>query len=586
MMNSNRLQDIFPFLGWLPMVNKNTLNADLVAGLTGAIIALPQGVAFAMIAGMPPIYGLYTAMITPIVAALFGSSRQLVSGPTTPISIVVFSAISGLGAVEFTPEFVSLALSLTFLVGLIQFVLGVVRLGTIVNFVSHTVVIGFTAGAGILIAGKQLKYVFGIPLESGLSFHEIIYTIGIKISETNINVLIVALSTLFLAILIKKFAKKLPYMLIAMVGGSVIAILLGGEEVGILFVDEMPAQLPPFLMPDLSWETLQRLAPNAFAIAMLGSIEAVAIARSIALDTRQQIDGNQEFIGQGLSNLVGSFFSSYAGSGSFSRSGVNHQAGAKTPFAAVFSAIILMLVVLFVAPLTAFLPIPAMAGIILLVGYNLVDFPHIKEIIKASKLETTVLAITFFSTLFLNLEFAIYVGVIFSLIFYLQKTSKPHIATLAPDPETEKHRLINIERNPTLSTCPQLKIIRIDGELYYGSIDAISTQFNEIFEKGAEKNILIIASGINFIDLAGSEWLLHEAKRWNENGGNLYVCGLKRVAQEVLIKGEFKAKIGEEYFYASKKEAIESIYSQLDPAICATCTARIFAECDNDNQEN
>ncbi len=574
-----KFKAVFPFLNWLPMVNKQTMQADLIAGLTGAIIALPQGVAFAMIAGMPPIYGLYAAMITPIIAALFGSSHHLVSGPTTPISIVVFSAISGLGVTEFTPEFVKLALSLTFLVGLIQLVLGLVRLGAIVNFVSHTVVIGFTAGAGVLIAGKQLESVFGISIDSGTPFQTILYEIVTRISETNIYVLIVALSTLFLAIGIKKISKRLPYMLISMVGGSIIAILIGGENVGIEFVQELPSELPPFLVPDLSLETLQKLAPNAFAIAMLGLIEAVAISRSIALDTRQPIDGNQEFIGQGLSNLVTSFFSGYVGSGSFSRSGVNHQAGAKTPFAAVFSAIILMLVVLFVAPLAAYLPIPAMAGIILLVGYNLVDIPHIKEIVRASKLETAVLTITFFSTLLLNLEFAIYIGVIFSLIFYLQKTSKPHIATLAPNSEGEKRRLINVERKPDLPTCPQLKMIRIDGELYYGAIETISTEFNKIFEKGEEKNVLILASSINFIDLAGAEWLLHEAKRWREKGGNLYVSGLKQVAQDVLIKGGFKEKIGEEYFYKCKKDAIQEIYSQLDPAVCAACKARIFEEC-------
>ncbi len=281
-MNSNILHKIFPFLSWLHLVNRNTLRADLMAGLTGAVIVLPQGVAFAMIAGMPPIYGLYTAMITPIIAALFGSSFHLISGPTTAISIVVFSAISGLGVAEETEEFVALALSLTFLAGVIQLVLGWVKMGTLVNFVSHTVIVGFTAGAGILIAGNQLNHIFGIAIESGTPFYKIIYIIASHISETNIYALIVAASTLFIAILMRKVAKRLPYLLIAMVGGSVIAVLLGGTEVGIVFVNEMPAQLPPFKVPDLSLETLQRLAPNAFAIAILGLIEAVAIARSIA----------------------------------------------------------------------------------------------------------------------------------------------------------------------------------------------------------------------------------------------------------------------------------------------------------------
>jgi SulP family sulfate permease len=572
------INKVFPFLSWLPLVNGKTMRADLMAGLTGAVIVLPQGVAFAMIAGMPPIYGLYTAMITPIIAALFGSSFHLISGPTTAISIVVFSAISGFGVAEGTEEFVALALSLTFLAGLIQLALGLVRLGTLVNFVSHTVVIGFTAGAGILIAGKQLKHVFGISIKSGTPFYEILYEITTRISETNWYAFAVAASTLLIAIIIRKLAKRLPYMLIAMVGGSVIAILLGGQDVGILFVNEMPSQLPPFRIPDLSLETLQKLAPNAFAIAMLGLIEAVAIARAIALHTRQRIDGNQEFIGQGLSNLVGSFFSCYAGSGSFTRSGVNHQAGAKTPIAAIIAAILLMLVVVFVAPLAAYLPIPAMGGIILLVGYNLVDFHHIKEIIRASRLETTVLGVTFFSTLFLDLEFAIYVGMIFSLIFYLQKTSAPNIALLTPDPKDDSRKLTNLIHNENLNECPQMKIIRIDDALYYGSIEHVST-FMSTLHEGEERHLILMAHGINFVDLAGAEWLVQEANRWKEKGGSFSICGLKLVAQDILIKGGFKEKIGEENFYIKKTEAIHAIYQRLDKTICKACSARIFLEC-------
>ena len=554
------------------------MRADLIAGLTGAVIVLPQGVAFAMIAGMPPIYGLYTAMITPIVAALFGSSKHLISGPTTAISIVVFAAISQF-ATESTPEFVSLALTLTFMAGVIQFILGLIRMGTLVNFVSHTVIIGFTAGAGILIAGKQLKYVFGIEIESGTSFAEILWIIGTHISETNWYVFAVAMGTLSSAILLRKYAPKLPYMLLAMVIGSIIAVLIGGESREIQFVEEMPAQLPPFKIPNLDWATIQQLAPNAFAIALLGLIEAVAIARAIALSTRQHIDSNQEFIGQGLSNLVGSLFSSYAGSGSFTRSGVNHQAGAKTPIAAIVAAVLLMLVIVFVAPLTAYLPIPAMGGIILLVGYNLVDFHHIKEIIKTSKLETTVLGVTFFGTLFLHLDFAIYLGIIASLVFYLQRTSKPNIAILTPNPAHPNHQFLDISTNTELKQCPQLKIIRVDGALYFAAIERISTFFDELHEEGQEKNVLILANGINFIDLTASEWLVEEAKLWREKGGNLYISGLKDVAQDILIKGGFKEKIGIEYFFDSKKDAIQHIYSNLDKSICNTCTARIFEEC-------
>ncbi|MGB0861825.1 MAG: SulP family inorganic anion transporter [Saprospiraceae bacterium] len=569
------LQKIFPFLVWLPSVNKRTIQSDFIAGLTGAVIVLPQGVAFAMIAGLPPIYGLYTAIVAPIVAALFGSSNQLYSGPTTPLSIVIFATISQL-ATETTAEFIALTITLTFLTGLIQLLLGVIRLGAIVNFVSHTVVVGFTAGAGLLITSKQLKYVFGIPIESGTSFGDTLFLIIKQLPDTNPYVFVVAFGTLLSAILLKKYFPKIPYMLLAMGIGSILAIVLGGTSNGITFVKEMPAQLPPFALPSLEWGNIQTLLPNAFALALLGLIEAVAIARSIAMKTNQRIDSNQEFIGQGLSNIVGSLFSNYASSGSFSRSGVNHQSGAKTPLAVVFASILVLLIVLFVAPLTAYLPIPAMGGIILLVGYNLIDFKHIREILKVSRLETIVLLVTMLGTVFLQLEFAIYLGILFSLVFYLQKTSKPNVTLLAP--QDEKEQLVNIIRQEGINECPQLKIVRIDGSIYFGAIEHITSFFEKIYAD-SEKKVLIVANGINFIDLAGAEWMTAEAERWRKKGGQLYISGLKTEAQDILIKGGFKEKIGADAFFSKKKEAIKNIYQNLDLEICKTCTNKIFMEC-------
>ncbi|MEM8906408.1 MAG: SulP family inorganic anion transporter [Bacteroidota bacterium] len=577
------LKRIFPFLSWLPLVNAASLRADLIAGLSGAIIVLPQGVAFAIIAGMPPIYGLYTAMVTPIIAALFGSSLHLISGPTTAISIVVFAAISQFAEAN-TPEFISLVLTLTLMAGVIQFVLGLARLGALVNFVSHTVVLGFTAGAALLIATSQIKHILGISVPSGAPFWETLALIVQQLDQTNGYVLAVALATLSVAVLIKYLLPRWPYMIIAMLAGSVLAIWLGGESRGILTIGEMPAHLPPFRVPELSMSTIRQLAPNAFAIALLGLIEAVAIARSIAVHTKQRIDGNQEFIGQGLSNIVGSFFSCYAGSGSFTRSGVNHQSGAQTPIAAIFAAIILLFVLLFIAPYAAYLPIPAMGGIILLVAYNLIDFKHIKEILYTNKFELAILVTTFLATLFLHLEMAIYAGVILSLVFYLQRTSKPHIATMAPDQDDRRQRLIYIIRKAGLQECPQVKIIRIDGSLFFGAIDHIA-DFMEQIHQGEEKHLLIIAVGINFVDLAGVEWLIRESERWKQKGGGLYICGLIRIAQDVLNQGNFKEQIGADHFFFTKRAAINAIYQKVDQQICATCTKRIFKECRQPNTD-
>lgn len=571
---------IFPFLLWTKLVNKNTLRADLLAGLTGAVIVLPQGVAFAIIAGLPPQYGLYTAMVTPIVAALFGSSRHLISGPTTAISIVIFSAVSRHAEVG-SPEFVQMALTITFLAGVYQLVFGLARLGVLVNFVSHTVVVGFTAGAAILIATSQMKNVLGVSIPKGESFLSTWIDLASKYDQVHVNIAITALVTLVVALAIKKFKPKLPNLLIALLVGAVTAQLLGGEAAGIAMVSAIPAQLPPFSMPDISFASIKMLAPEAFAVALLGLIEAVSISRSIASKSHQRIDANQEFIGQGLSNLGGSFLSSYAGSGSFTRSGVNYAAGAVTPMSAIFAAVILMATVMLVAPLAVYLPIGAMAGVILLVAYNLIDFKQITHVIVSSTSETSILITTMAATLFLELEFAIYLGVLLSLVIFLGRTSYPEIVSLAPgfDPVHKKKHLVDTSTRP-LRECPNLKIIRFDMSIYFGSLNHLQRELQRITDKEGISDILILCSGVNFIDLSGAEMLHHEAERLEEIGGGLFFAELKPKVYEKLSRMHFMRDLGNQHFFDEKSDAIHTLYGKLcKKGLCATCKTRVFEEC-------
>ena len=571
---------LFPFLIWFKLITKKSLKADFMAGLTGAVIVLPQGIAFATIAGLPPQYGLYTAMVTPIIAALFGSSLHLVSGPTTAISIVVFSAISH-HAEPGTPEFISLVLTLTFLAGVYQFAFGLARLGSLVNFVSHTVVIGFTAGAAILIVTSQLKSITGIFVPKGETFLHTWVDLYQGFGNINLSLLLIAFVTALTALLIKLVLPNSPKLLIGMVVGSIVAFILQKQGVeGIKLVGEIPAHLPPLSSPDFSFATIKMLAPEAFAVALLGLIEAVSISRAVATRSEQRIDSNQEFIGQGLSNMFGSFFSSYAGSGSFTRSGVNYEAGAKTPLSAIFAAILLIFIVLLIAPLTAYLPVAAMGGIILLVAYNLIDFHHIKRTLIFSKSESAILLTTFFATLFLELEFAIYLGVLLSLILFLAKTSHPEIPVLSIDNDLNgTHRkFIPIDEKP-LDECPQLKIIRIDMSIYFGSVNHIQKHITQIVEKENIKHILIVSSGINFIDLAGAEVLASENKRLLKQGGGLYFVDLKSTVYESAVKSCFIRQIGNDHFFDSKSQAIRKIYKRLNQKTCQNCSTRIFGEC-------
>lgn len=582
-----KLSTIFPFLIWFKLVTRETIKADIIAGLTGAVIVLPQGVAFATIAGLPPEYGLYTAMVTPIIAALFGSSFHLVSGPTTAISIVIFTSISHHHDPG-TPEFLSAALTLTFLAGVYQLAFGLARLGALVNFVSHTVVIGFTAGAAILIVTSQMKHITGIFIPKGQSFLHTWVDLYHGIGELNFYLILIAVVTLIAAILTKRLFPKAPNLLIGMVVGSLVAIALKDYTSDIKLLGEIPANLPPLSAPDFSLGTLRKLAPEAFAVALLGLIEAVSISRAIATKSDQRIDSNQEFIGQGMSNMVGSFFSSYAGSGSFTRSGVNFDAGAKTPLSAIFAALFLVGIVLLVAPLTAYLPIAAMGGVILLVAYGLIDFYHIKQTLSFSKSESAILLTTFFATLFLELEFAIYMGVLLSLILFLAKTSTPNIPVLSIDNDknASHRRFINVDEKP-IKECPQLKMIRIEMSVYFGSVNHIQKVIADIVEKEGIHHILIEGSGINFIDLAGVEVLTSENKRLLKQGGGLYFVGLKPSVYEFVARSSFIKHVGNDHFFDVKSQAIHSIYERLDRDICANCSTRIFGECNKgDFSEN
>ncbi|MEO1766091.1 SulP family inorganic anion transporter [Thiobacter aerophilum] len=573
------LYRILPFLRWWPRVNRQTLRSDAIAGLTGALIVLPQGVAFATIAGLPPQYGLYAAMVPAVIAALFGSSWHLVSGPTTAISIAVFASVAP-HATPGSPEFIKLVLTLTFLVGVFELLLGLARMGTLVNFISHTVVIGFTAGAAVLIAGSQIKNFFGLPIPRGTPFHETIHQLFLHLGEINPFVTTVAMVTLLSGILVKRYLPRFPYMIAAMLVGSVFAVwlngMLGAEVTHIKTVGALPAGLPPLSLPDLSPQALRNMFFPALVVTMLALTEAVSISRAIAAKSEQRIDGNQEFIGQGLSNILGSFFSSYASSGSFNRSGVNYASGAQTPLAAVFASLALVLILLLVAPLAAYLPTAAMAGILFLVAWGLIDFHHIHAVMKASRVESLILWATLIGTL-IDLEKGIFVGIILSLGAYLYRTSRPGIQPVVPDDQPGSYHYIDAAGRPE---CPQVKLLRVNGSIFFGAVNHVQQQLQQVDEINPQaRHLVILASGINFVDIAGAEMLAQEARRRRKMGGGLYFYRIKDSVREMLAKGGWLDEIGEDNLFPARADPMQRIYPLLDAGICACCDKRIFEVC-------
>ena len=568
--HNSLLARVFPFLVWLQQTSPANLRADALAGLTGAIIVLPQGVAYALIAGMPPEYGLYAAIVPTIIAALFGSSWHLISGPTAALSIVVFTTISPL-AEPGSPQFIGLVLTLTLMAGLFQLALALARMGTLVNFVSHSVVIGFTSGAAMVIATSQLKNVFNLPIASSGDFVGNWVALYENVLQTHIPSLLVGAITLATVIVIKKYRANWPNMLIAMVVGSLLALAMrySGWQAAqsIQLVGAIPASLPPLSVPLIDSQIIRDLAPGAMALGLLGLVEAVSISRSIAARSGQRIRGNQELRGQAFSNIVGSFVSSYASSGSFTRTGVNYETGATSPLAAIFAAIALAVIILVFAPLAAYITLPSMAAILLVVAWNLVDWHHIEVIFRAGRNEYMVFLVTFFATLLLPMEFAIYLGVLLSLALYLRRTSKPALTAMA---SKENSKLLIAADRSSLPECEKLKIIRIDGSIFFGAVDYVQTRLLE----AQQKHILIIASGINFIDLSGTNLLAKEANRLRAAGGGLYLCNLKGRVIKPIIRNGHLAAIGKHNIFANKSIALQRLQKRFGDHICAGCEQR------------
>jgi SulP family sulfate permease len=574
---------LFPFLAWRYRVTAATLRADLLAGLLGALIVLPQGVAYATLAGLPPQYGLYGAMLPAVIGALWGSSWHLVSGPTNATSLMVSASLSAL-ALPFSPEYLRLALTLGLMIGLIKLALGLARLGALVNFVSTTVVIGFTAGAGLLIIAAQLSNFFGLPAAHPATFVNALASFARHATEIDRWTAAVGVVTLVAALAARRVLPRVPYLLSGMIVGSVFAYVLARAGIAqVATVGPLPSAVPPASLPEFSGATWRMLAPIAFALTVIGLTEAVASARAVAARSGQRIDGNQEFIGQGLANIAGAFTSSYPTSGSFNRTGANFEAGARTPLAAVFSAGFLIVVLLLVAPLAAYLPLAVMAALLLIIAWGLIDIARIREIVRAGRSEALVLAVTFFATLFVQLEFAILVGVLCSLFAYLNRTTHPAIHAVAPDPASPQRRFIPVAASGVpgrVAECPQLALLRVDGSLFFGAVDHVRDEL-EAMRRGASAraHVLLIGSGINFIDVAGAELLAQEADAQRAAGGALYLCNLKPNVVDVLERTGLADRIGRDRIFATKDEAIRSIYPRLDSAICRASTARIFVEC-------
>ena len=573
---------------WVRLVTLTTLRADVMAGLLGAVLVLPQGIAFATLAGLPPEYGLYTAVVPCIVAALFGSSWHVMSGPTNANSLALFAMLSPLAA-AFTPAYIQLALAVTVMVGVMQWLIGSLRLGSLANFISPSALFGFTSGAALLIGVYALPDLLGLAPAAEHGAAAVFRHVVSQAGHAQPVAVAVAGTTLAVALTVRRFRPRWPFMLIGLVVSTALVWLwvqapghgVEPSSAGLRTVGKLATPWPRFEVPHISWSSASELLGLAFALTIVALGQAISIAKAVASRSGQRIDANLEFRGQGLSNIIGGFFSCYVSCGSMNRSMPSLQAGARTPLAAVFSALLLLTLVAVSAPLLARIPMAALAALLLLVAVTLLDTARWRQLFSLSRTEFGVALATLIATITIRLEMAILLGTLLSLMSFLYRTSRPAMRTMGFDGWGAGRQFVVIaDDKNTLPECPQLKLLRMEGEVYFGATQYVADTLHHLrYMPHPQKHLLVMGKSMNFIDLAGAELWEAELNARRVMGGDLY---FHRPRPEVIRMWKttgFTRVLGPEHQFPDKHTAIATIFKKLDLQICQACTARIFWEC-------
>lgn len=551
------IKEKIPALGWLKTYSAKDFRADLAAGLTVGVMLIPQGMAYAMIAGLPPIYGLYASTLPLIIYAILGTSRQLAVGPVAMVSLLTAAGI-GVLAEGGTEAYIMLAVMLAFMVGAIQFLLGLFRLGFLVNFLSHPVISGFTSAAALIIGLSQLKHLLGINIDRTHHVHEIILQAVERFSSISWLTVAVGVAGILLIVAVKRFSKAIPGSLLAVVFGILAVWLMGLHEQGVKIVGEIPSGLPALVMPSFSWDTIQTLLPVALAISLVSFMESIAVAKAIQAKHKDyEVVPNQELMALGLANIGGAFFQSYPVTGGFSRTAVNDQAGAKTGVASIVSAVLIILTLLFLTPLFYFLPKAILASVIMVAVFGLIDYKEAFHLWGTDRSDFWMLIITFVSTLALGIEQGIGIGVILSLAMIIFETTRPHMAQLGKVPNTHFYR--NQERFEQVEVRPDLLIVRFDARLYFANLNFFRDRLRKwIAAKGPDLEAVIInAESINSLDSSALHFLEELAGELRANNQLLLFSGCKGPVRDQLVKAHLIQKIGTEHFFMSVQEAVD-----------------------------
>jgi SulP family sulfate permease len=559
------MKKYFPILSWLPEYGIASLKKDIPAGVTVGIMLIPQGMAYAMIAGLPPVFGLYAALIPQLIYAILGTSRQLAVGPVAMDSLLV---ASGLGALSISglDEYVSMAIFLALFMGVIQLVMGMLRMGFLVNFLSKPVISGFTSAAALIIGLSQLKHLLGIDIERSNKIHELAINAFEARGDISLFTVLIGIVGIVLILLIKKWRKSFPASLVVVVGGILFMYYSGLNTSGVAIVGNVPEGLPAFSNPSVSYDQALDLFPIALTLALIAFMEAISIAKAIEeKHSDYQVDPNQELIALGSANIVGSFFQSYPTTGGFSRTAVNSQAGAKTGMASIIAAIVVGLTLLFLTPLFYHLPKTILASIIMVAVFGLIEFKYPMKLWKNRKDEFLLLILTFLVTVSIGITQGIITGILFSLLLLVYRTAKPHIAQLARISGSDYFR--NVERfDEVVERRDDLLIIRFDGQLYFGNSNYFKKELSDRMKlKGDQLSAVILnAESINYIDSTATLMLKQFIKEVKGKGVRFVVAGAIGPTRDIIFKSGIIDELGKENLFVEVVEAVDVIDGRIE----------------------
>lgn len=546
-----------PILEWLPNYKKTQLRGDIVAGITVAIILIPQGIAYALIAGLPPIYGLYAALIPQVVYAIFGTARQVAIGPVAMDSLIVATGVSTI-ALAGSQSYIQIAILLALIVGGIQFLMGVFRLGFLVNFLSRPVIVGFASAVALTIGLNQFRNLLGVDFLQSDQIHVLLTDVFKKITSLNVNTTIIGLISCAIIMAFRKVNKKIPNALIVVILGILVMRLFGKTLTDVAIVKDIPSGLPEFAFPEIEFGLIKELLPIAFTLVMIGYLEIISIGKTLeAKQDEYRIRPNQELVALGLSNIAGSFFKGYPSTSSFSRSAINEESGATTGISSIVSAFIVMLTLLFLTPIFYHLPKTVLAAIIIVAVFNLIQIKEAKRLFKANRFDFWLLVATFLATLIFGIEYGILTGVALSLIILIFRTSRPYVTELGKVPESDFYR--NRNRFTDVIIEDDILIYRFDAQLFYAN----STYFRDTLDQMAAnkgevlKLIVLDAESINRVDSTGVDMLIERIKFYKKKEVVFYFAGVKGPVRDALFKGGLLDVIDINHFFMRANDAVK-----------------------------